>query len=239
MTQRKSVAIVGAGQTGLSAALGFQAAGFEVALFSDRDRRALRQDGPATGTAVTFAAAQAAERDLGLDTYVGRAPLVTGQSTQVFSGAGARRVEHLDFDTTYDGFSAVGVDTRLKVDERLGTFLERGGRFVVTAVTPESLDGVAAAHDLTLVATGRSGLAGLFGVDESRTVYDRPQRQLLMLTVSGLGHGPQVFAHRGPSGGAAQHFCDQRRTGRAVVGSVPAQGRGAGLVLPRIRQARQ
>ncbi|HEX7824429.1 MAG TPA: styrene monooxygenase/indole monooxygenase family protein [Mycobacterium sp.] len=206
MTQKRSVAIIGAGQTGVSAAVGFLNAGFDVSLFSDRDRRSLRDDGPATGTAVTFAVAQAAERDLGLDDYASRAPRVTGQSTQVFSGSGARREDSLDFDVDYDDIRGVGVDTRLKVDDRLGEFLAARGRFVVTSITADSLDDVAAAHDLTLVATGRGGLSDLFAVDTSRTVYDKPQRKLLMLTVAGLGHGQDVFAHRGPAGGEHNTF---------------------------------
>ncbi|MCW2686964.1 MAG: putative monooxygenase [Mycobacterium sp.] len=206
MTQKRSVAIIGAGQTGVSAGMGFVNAGFDVTLFSDRDRRSLRNDVPASGTAVTFAVAQAAEGDLGLDDYTGRAPRVTGQSTQIFSGSGEQREDGLDFDVTYNGIRAVGVDTRLKVDDRLGEFLARGGRFVISAITAESLDDVAAAHDLTLVATGRGGLSDLFAVDESRTVYDAPQRSLLMLTVAGLGHGPDVFAHRGSPGGEHNTF---------------------------------
>jgi hypothetical protein len=206
MSQKRSVAIIGAGQTGVSAAVGFLNAGFDVTLFSDRDRERLRNDGPATGTAVTFAVAQAAERELGLDDYLGRAPRVTGQSTQVFSGSGADREDGLDFDVEYDGVRAAGVDTRLKVDDRIGEFLSRGGRFVVSVITADSLDDVAAAHDLTLVATGRAGLSELFAVDHFRTVYDKPQRSLLMLTVAGLGHGPDVFAHRGAKGGEHNTF---------------------------------
>jgi hypothetical protein len=76
-------------------------------------------------------AGQAAERELGLDDYSGRAPRVTGQSTQVFSGSGQAREDGLDFDVTYQGFRAVGVDTRLKVDDRLSDFRTAGGRFVV------------------------------------------------------------------------------------------------------------
>jgi hypothetical protein len=69
-----------------------------------------------------------------------------GQSTQLFSGSGDQREDRLDFDVTYDGVQAVGVDTRLKVDDRLGEFLTGGGRFVVSAITADSLDDVAAGH---------------------------------------------------------------------------------------------
>jgi 2-polyprenyl-6-methoxyphenol hydroxylase-like FAD-dependent oxidoreductase len=213
-TQKRSVAIIGAGQTGVAAALGFLNAGFDVTVFSDRDQQSLRTDVPATGTAVTFAASQAAERELGLDDYSARVPRVTGQSTQIFTGVGENRQDLLDFDTTYlDGARAVGVDTRLKVDERLTEFTSRGGRFVISAVTADSLDEIAAGHDLTLVATGRGGLSGLFPVDESRTVYDSPQRTLLMVTLTGLGHGPEVFAHRSPVGGEHNTFAVSEEQG--------------------------
>lgn len=227
MGQKRSVAIIGAGQTGVSAAVGFLDSGFDVTLFSDRDRRALREDVPATGTAVTFAAAQAAERELGLDDYTGLAPRVTGQSTQIFSGTGSDRRDELDFDVAYDGIRGVGVDTRLKADDRLAEFDSRGGRFVVSTITPENLDDVATAHDLTLVATGRGGLSGLFPVDESRTVYDRPQRSLLMLTVTGLGHGPDVFAHRGAAGGERNTFAISSEQGELWWGPYLHKDAGA------------
>lgn len=199
----RSAAIVGAGQTGVSAALGLLDAGFEVTLYSDRDQRALRDDVPATGTALEFGVTQQAELALGLDPYTARAPRHTGLSVRI---ADPDRNELIAFDGVFDGYVGVAVDTRLKADERLTAFLERGGRFVVEQVTPESLDGIAAGHDLTLVATGRGGLSDLFPVDTARTVYDAPQRSLLTVTVTGLGHGPDVFAHRSPAGGAHSGF---------------------------------
>ncbi|MCV7224823.1 styrene monooxygenase/indole monooxygenase family protein [Mycolicibacterium komossense] len=213
-SQQRTVAIIGAGQTGIAAALGFLNAGFDVTVLSDRDQISLRTDIPATGTAVTFAASQAAERELGLDDYAGRVPLVTGQSTQIFTGVGGNRQDLLDFDTTYlDGARAIGVDTRLKVDERLREFTSRGGHFVISQVTADSLDEIAASHDLTLVATGRGGLSGSFPVDESRTVYDSPQRTLLMVTLTGLEHGSDVFAHRSPVGGEHNTFAVSEEQG--------------------------
>src|SRR5690606_33249511 len=78
--------------------------------------------------------------------------------------------------------------------------------FVVDTVTPERLDPIAADNDLTLVATGRGGLSGLFEIDETRTVYDAPQRSLLTVTVTGLGYDESVFAHRSPAGGGRSGF---------------------------------
>ncbi|MFF0489367.1 styrene monooxygenase/indole monooxygenase family protein [Nocardia sp. NPDC004068] len=211
----RTAAVVGAGQTGVTAALGLLDAGFQVTLYSDRDQRALRDDVPATGTALGFGEAQAAEAALGLDTYADRAPNHTGLSVRI---AGPENAELIGFDGDFDGFVGIAVDTRLKADERLTAFQERGGRFVVEAVDPAKLDGIAGAHDLTLVATGRGGLSDLFAIDTERTVYDAPQRKLLTVTVTGLGYGPEVFAHRSAQGGAHSGFSIFAEQGEAWWG---------------------
>ncbi|MFF2396993.1 styrene monooxygenase/indole monooxygenase family protein [Nocardia sp. NPDC058114] len=211
----RSAAVIGAGQTGVTAALGLLDAGFTVTLYSDRDQRSLRDDVPATGTALEFGETQQAEAALGLDSYTGRAPRHTGLSVRI---AGPENAELIALDGTFDGYVGVAVDTRLKADERLTAFLERGGDFVVEPVTPESLDAIAAANDLTLVATGRGGLADLFPIDEERTVYDKPQRSLLTVTVTGLDFDPGVFAHRSPAGGAHSLFSILAEQGEAWWG---------------------
>ncbi|MUM16028.1 cadherin repeat domain-containing protein [Mycobacterium sp. CBMA271] len=206
-TRARKAAIIGAGQTGATAALGLLDNGFDVTVYSDRDLRSLREDVPASGTALIFGQAQRAEASLGLTSYLDAGPASTGLSVRLVDGSQDARPEFIAFDAPFDGGTqGVAVDTRLKADDRLTQFQERGGRFVVEQVDPERLDSIAAAHDLTLVATGRGGLSSLFPVDASRTVYDRPQRKLLMLTVAGLGHGPEVFAHRGPAGGRHSAF---------------------------------
>ncbi|MFD6104001.1 styrene monooxygenase/indole monooxygenase family protein [Nocardia salmonicida] len=211
----RSAAVIGAGQAGVTAALGLLDAGFTVTLYSDRDQRSLRNDVPATGTALEFGETQQAEAALGLDSYTGRAPRHTGLSVRI---AGPENAELIAFDGTFDGYVGVAVDTRLKADERLTTFIERGGNFVVEPVTVESLDAIAAANELTLVATGRGGLADLFPIDEERTVYDKPQRSLLTVTVTGLGFDSGVFAHRSPAGGAHSLFSILAEQGEAWWG---------------------
>jgi 2-polyprenyl-6-methoxyphenol hydroxylase-like FAD-dependent oxidoreductase len=201
----RSAAVIGAGQNGATVALGLLDAGFEVTLFSERDRESLRNDVPATGTALVFGEAQAAEAALGLDTYTDKAPNHTGLSVRI---AGPGGDELIDFDGAFDGFVGVAVDTRLKADDRIGAFLDRGGKFVVEAVTPDKLDTIAGAHDLTIVATGRGGLSSLFPPDTERPGYryDGPQRRLLALSATGLGHDASVFAHRSTEGGAHSGF---------------------------------
>ena len=198
----RTAAIIGAGQTGVTAALGLLDNGFDVTVYSERDQAALRDDVPATGTALIFGEAQRAEESLGLNTYLATAPLSTGQSVRVLDGD----TEAIAFDGWFDGARGIAVDTRLKADDRLSLFQQRGGHFVVQAVDPERLDTIAAKADLTLVATGRGGLSSLFPVDAARTVYDKPQRSLLAFSVTGLGYGPDVFAHRSTAGGQHHAF---------------------------------
>ncbi len=197
----RTAAVIGAGQTGVTAALGLLDNGFEVTVYSDRDQRGLRDAVPATGTALIFGEAQRAEESLGLNTYLATAPTSTGESVRVVAGSGPGRAEEIAFDAHFDGFVGIAVDTRLKADDRLTLFQQRGGRFVVEAVDPARLDAIAADADLTLVATGRGGLSTLFPVDTARSAYDRPQRSLLTVTTTGLPFGPEVFAHRSASGG--------------------------------------
>ncbi|MGV0814538.1 styrene monooxygenase/indole monooxygenase family protein [Mycolicibacterium boenickei] len=197
----RTAAVIGAGQTGVTAALGLLDNGFDVTLYSDRDQRSLRDDVPATGTALIFGEAQRAEERLGLNTYLATAPTSTGESVRVVDGSGPDRTEEVAFDAHFDGFVGIAVDTRLKADDRLTLFQQRGGRFVVESVDPVRLDAIAADVDLTLVATGRGGLSSLFPVDVERSAYDRPQRSVLTVTTTGLPYGPEVFAHRGASGG--------------------------------------
>jgi 2-polyprenyl-6-methoxyphenol hydroxylase-like FAD-dependent oxidoreductase len=210
-----TVAIIGAGQTGASAALALAKRGIEVTLYSDRSQESLRQDVPATGTAVLFGDALQAERDLGLRTYRDVAPVTHGMSHRVVVEGGA---ELIGFDGTFDGFIAEGIDARLKADDRITEFRALGGTFVVATVDGDALDGIAAAHDLTLVATGKGGLSSLFRRDEARSAFSSPQRNVLMLTVKGLGFDESVFAHRGPAGGSHAAFSFNAENGEAWWG---------------------
>lgn len=207
-----TVAIIGAGQTGASAALALARHGINVTLYSDRSQESLRDDVPATGTALIFGEALAAERKLGLGTYVGTAPAITGMTHRIVGGDGA---ELIGFDGAFAGFAAEAVDVRRKADDRITGFRNLGGDFVIGRIDEDALDQIAAVHDLTLVATGKGGLTGLFPRDAARSPYDAPQRRVVMLTVQGLGYGEDVFAHRSPQGGrhaAFSYYGDQGET---------------------------
>ncbi|GGC52954.1 cadherin repeat domain-containing protein [Hoyosella rhizosphaerae] len=195
--EQRTVAVVGAGLAGSSAALGFVNAGFSVTLFSDRDLKSLRDDVPPTGTAVYFGKSREADATIIEDLY-GAQSHTSGLSTRLHSGVGETSADVLEFDPSF-GYVAQAVDVRLRSADRIARFIERGGTFVVQDVTRDDLGEIAGRHDLTVVATGKGGLASFFPVDEERTVYDKPQRTLLFAALGTNGEAPD-FSYRGPGG---------------------------------------
>lgn len=181
MSDKRTAAVIGAGIAGATAALGLVKAGFDVTLFSDRDRRALRDDVPPTGVAILFGASREWDARIAPDRY-GLAN-TTGISVRLYSSEDGVRQRVLEFNPEF-GYEAQAVDVRLRADDRIGEFLDLGGRFAVESVNPDRLDQIAADHDLVLVATGKGGLSDLFEVDRERTHYDRPQRRLLQVTLA-------------------------------------------------------
>ncbi|MGC0365324.1 hypothetical protein ABH922_003308 [Rhodococcus sp. 27YEA15] len=216
MTTRRSAAVIGAGLAGSTAALGLLDAGFDVTLFSDRERRSLRDDVPATGTAVYFGKSREADAQVIEDLYA-HGPHSTGMSTRLYSGSGDQSANVLEFDPDFR-YVAQGVDVRLRADDRIGRFLDRGGRFEVETVDAIELDTIAGEHDLTLVSTGKAGLASLFPLDAERTVYTEPQRHLLSVTLEGLGHGPDTWGYRTTGGGTHNVFNLHTDFGEAWIG---------------------
>jgi hypothetical protein len=59
-------------------------------------------------------------------------------------------------------------------------FERRGGKTVIGNVDIARLETIAAESDLVLVAAGKAEMGELFEVDRQRTVYDAPQRKLIM-----------------------------------------------------------
>ena len=224
MTTRRSAAIIGAGLAGTSAGLGLLDAGFDVTIYSDRDRETLRNKVPPTGVGVYFGRSQEWDAEIIEDLYeVGK---TTGMSVRLYGGAGEDRAPVLEYDPDY-GYIAAAVDLRLRADDRLGRFLDRGGRFEVTTVDVDRLDEIAAAADLTLVATGKGGLSSLFPVDESRTHYREPQRRLLQVTLTGVDHGPDVFSYRSPAGAGHSLYNLDSENGELFVGPFLHKDAGA------------
>jgi len=177
----RTIAIVGSGITGLVAAHGLLRAGFSVDLYSDRTAAQWLHESRPTGTAARFDLALSYERELGLNHWDDVAP----------KGEGV----HLTFCPTLHNplVKLIGrqqrpfqaVDVRLQSFRWTNDFAAAGGRVIIEQVTAQRLDAIAAGHDLTIVATGRSDLSGLFARNEERSIYSTPQRNLAMVIVTG------------------------------------------------------
>ncbi|HJE90015.1 MAG TPA: NAD(P)-binding protein [Dietzia timorensis] len=185
-TPRRSIAIVGAGIVGASAALALKRAGFDVTLYSERTREELRDAVPATGTAILFGDSRSHDARIEGDRYGADAAFATSAVT-VNGGP--------TFDAPYD-YEAQSVDVRLRADDRIGLFLDEGGSFAHRRVDDAELDRIAGENDVTFVATGKGGLAERFPVDAERSPYSEPQRYLLTVTVRPADGGDVRFPGR-------------------------------------------
>ncbi|MGK5731450.1 styrene monooxygenase/indole monooxygenase family protein [Streptomyces sp. URMC 124] len=212
----RRIAVVGAGQAGLQLALGLRpdkpeqpeeperpdkppegpAEPYDVTLYAARRPEEVRA-GHVLSTQVMFGPALALERAAGLNGWEARTPRMTAFRMAV-PDAGATTPHAAAGTGTGTGTGSItvpldapaqSVDQRVKTAGWLELFEERGGRVVYGTVGPDDLPGIAAAHDLTVVATGHGPLAEVFARDERHSPYGRPQRTLAACYVRGT-HDP-------------------------------------------------
>jgi hypothetical protein len=215
MAKNRKAAIIGAGIAGSSAALGLLNAGFDVTLYSDKDRKTLLHGVPATGTAIYFGGvSQRADVEI-IENLYGEDSFSTGLNIRSYD---ADKEPLLSFDADFESFRSQSVDARLRADDRIGRFIERGGTFRVESVDYERLDEIAKENDLTLVGTGKGGLVNLFETDKSRTVYSEPQRYLLSIVgFTGVPYDDKAFAYRSKKTWQRGYFNSHPTHGEIVI----------------------
>ncbi|MGW3472568.1 styrene monooxygenase/indole monooxygenase family protein [Saccharopolyspora sp. NPDC000995] len=178
----RSATIVGAGQGGLHLAYGLMASGWKVRLIADRTPSQYMKLGALSGHMLQQRSI-AKERAAGIDVYDS---LTSNSACGVDFALSANGV---DIDMHFQGdfeAPAIAVDTRLKCSRALETFIRRKGNVVYHSASVRDLEEWAEQGDAVFVATGRGALSGLFELDEARTVYEKPQRELLLLLVRGI-----------------------------------------------------
>jgi len=189
------IAIVGAGQAGTLAAVGLMNGGHEVTLYSDRTADSILNETAPTGTAFMFGDSVAYERKLGVDTFEDRALLGNGIHLYFSPKVGQ---ELIQIAAPLEEGAGYAVDVRLKSKSRMDQLEAGNANIVIQNITPEDLDQIAGANDLTIVATGKGSLAGLFERDPERSIYDAPQRYLGMVIVKGIPTDGTGFPNRLP-----------------------------------------
>lgn len=180
----RTIAIIGAGQTGLLLGHALLRAGYSVRLFSDRSPDAFLNQTRPTGTAVRFGTALAWERQLGLNHWDDVAASGDGIYMTFWPGSPA-----YPFLTMLGRLSQPfrAIDVRLQSHRWMHDLVERGGALEIENVTIDRLETIAAEHDLTVVAAGRGAIRDLFPRDSQRSRYTEPQRHLAMVNFVGPG----------------------------------------------------
>jgi 2-polyprenyl-6-methoxyphenol hydroxylase-like FAD-dependent oxidoreductase len=177
----RKIAIIGSGPAGLVCAHGLRKAGYSVTLYSDRTPESYLTHARPTGLAGRFAPTLAYERELGLAHWDTVAPKFAGIHFTFCP------MLHNQLVTMTGRFNEPGaaIDLRLQSHRWMLDLSERGGNVEIEEVTIAKLEDIAREHDLTLVATGRGGLASLFERNEPRSVYAKAQRNLAMVVFKG------------------------------------------------------
>lgn len=179
----RSIAIIGAGVSGLLTAHGLRRAGYDVTVYSDRTAETWLRDSKPTGSAARFEPALSYERELGLDQWHDVAPPIIGAHIAFYPTL-TNRLATLTGRQKNVGYA---IDVRLQSHRWMNELEARGGRIVIGQVGLAALDEVAASHDLTIVAAGKAELATLFRRDAARSVYSAPRRSVSMVIVKGPG----------------------------------------------------
>jgi 2-polyprenyl-6-methoxyphenol hydroxylase-like FAD-dependent oxidoreductase len=182
----RDIAIVGSGIAGLVAAHALRRAGQDVTIYSDRSADAWLNESRPTGTAARFEMALAYERELGLNHWDHVAPRGEGVFLTFCPTLHKPLVTLLG--RLARPFQAV--DLRLQCYRWMNDF---DGRVAIENVSVDRLDEIAAQHELTIVAAGRTELSRLFERNEARSPYRERQRNLAMIiTVGGPDRLPDL-----------------------------------------------
>jgi hypothetical protein len=189
MSNKPSVAVVGAGHAGLVLALGLQSKGHPVTLVTDRTPEQMAY-GKISSTQFLFSSAQAIERKYGLNFWEDACPTTDELAFYVGDHDG-----NLAFDWSEPLDSpGASVDYRVKIPYWLNLFARRGGRVLTASVTLEDLDSIAESHDLTVVSTGKGDIGKAFAKDPARCTFDLPQRSLAITYLQGMKPRPEASA---------------------------------------------
>ncbi|MGH2871212.1 MAG: styrene monooxygenase/indole monooxygenase family protein, partial [Solirubrobacteraceae bacterium] len=178
----RSIAIVGAGQSGLQLALGLLGdGGYEVTVVSDRTGQDVH-DGRIMSSQFQFDESLDTERRLGISFWEDECPKTEGIG---FNLGGPDGQLALAWSAKLDR-PGMSVDQRVKYPRWMEEVRKRGGKLEIRAAGVPELEELASSHDLVLVASGKGEVGRLFERDSERSEFDRPMRALALAYVTGM-----------------------------------------------------
>jgi 2-polyprenyl-6-methoxyphenol hydroxylase-like FAD-dependent oxidoreductase len=179
----RTIAIVGAGQSGLQLALSLLAADYPVTLLTNRDAKNLR-GGRVISSQCMFHDALETEREKHLNFWEADAPCIEGISLTL---ADPQQAEQpiLNWRGGLDQY-AQSVDQRLKMAGWMEEFERLGGKLIIAEAGVSELERLSASHDLVLLAAGKGDIVSQFSVNTERSRFDRPQRALALTYIHGM-----------------------------------------------------
>lgn len=171
----RRIAVVGAGQAGLQAALALLGRGYAVTLVAEREPDDVER-GRVKSSQCLFGEALQLERAAGIEFGRDACPPINAIT---FGAVDARSPNGrmIAWRGTLSR-GAAAIDQRIKFAALLREVPRRGGTVRIATADVAMLEELAASHDLVLVATGRGEPGQLFERDAVRSVFRTPQRVL-------------------------------------------------------------
>ena len=178
----RSIAIIGAGQAGLSLAIVLQKLGYTVTLYSNRTADEIRK-GRILSTQAMFDDALQFERKWGLNYWDKKC---LWKNSVTFSlGVPGEPKEGLHWKgKTQQPYQSI--DQRIKFPHLLEEFEKMGGKLIIEDVDLNRLNTIAEDNELTIIAGGKGEISQCFARDNNRSPFDKPMRALTCIYVSGM-----------------------------------------------------
>ncbi|WP_411730839.1 flavin reductase [Paeniglutamicibacter sp.] len=180
----RTIAIVGAGESGAQLALALQRSGHSVTLFSDRSAQQIRT-GSITSSQCVFSSSLRIQQPLEIPGANTSDMGIIGVHMSIAGGEGR---DEIDWQGMLER-PALSVDQRVKCAHWIETFIGRGGDFRIEKLSVRRLEELAGLFDLVVVGTGKGELGQVFATDRAKSPFDRPQRAVAVTYVK-PAHGP-------------------------------------------------